>query len=496
MHGVIALRGLHEKPAQVRHEANEVGWHQEGKGSGPAEVTRAGGNPATSPRMSHCGRKVLWALGFLLLLGASSAQGTWEAMVPARLAKSRAEEGTPTGPRQPHADRCPPPPRTLPPGACQATRCQADSECPRHRRCCYNGCAYACLEAVPPPPGPSLKAGHIELPQKASISPSSLSVLDWLVQPKPRWLGGNGWLLDGPEEVLQAEACSTTEDGAEPLLCPSGYECHILRPGDPAQGIPNRGQCVKQRPQAEGQILRQKHHKEYPGDSYTAGQVWTRTIALRPHSGFLVLPESLGLTLGVWGPGAGGADQLCRGRCRCGPAQGRSSPGDQVDSTRATWPPGKPGRAAAAASLGPQGRGQGLRPASRRAVEQPGHPLTMGRRLKFLQKLAFLGQDHRYKALEKDEVETLIDDQCELKAIEREKSVTALPPREACKCSKEDLASAFLVDLESGLSEMAVAQRRLVHGWNEFVTGNVEPVWKKYLDQVGAGRPSLYSLGY
>ncbi|EGV94120.1 Calcium-transporting ATPase type 2C member 2 [Cricetulus griseus] len=70
----------------------------------------------------------------------------------------------------------------------------------------------------------------------------------------------------------------------------------------------------------------------------------------------------------------------------------------------------------------------------------------MGRRLKFLQKLAFLGQDHRYKALEKDEVETL-------------------------------------VDLESGLSEMAVAQRRLVHGWNEFVTGNVEPVWKKYLDQ-------------
>lgn len=65
----------------------------------------------------------------------------------------QAEEGSPTGPRQPRADRCPPPPRTLPPGACQATRCQADSECPRHRRCCYNGCAYACLEAVPPPPG-------------------------------------------------------------------------------------------------------------------------------------------------------------------------------------------------------------------------------------------------------------------------------------------------------------------------------------------------------
>ncbi|XP_048648363.1 WAP four-disulfide core domain protein 1 [Marmota marmota marmota] len=131
------------------------------------------------------------------------------------------------------------------PGACQAARCQADSECPRHRRCCYNGCAYACLEAVPPPP-----------------------VLDWLVQPKPRWLGGNGWLLDGPEEVLQAEACSTTEDGAEPLQCPSGYECHILSPGDVAEGIPNRGQCVKQRRPADGRFLRHRFYKEYPeGDS-------------------------------------------------------------------------------------------------------------------------------------------------------------------------------------------------------------------------------------
>ncbi|NP_081198.1 calcium-transporting ATPase type 2C member 2 [Mus musculus] len=107
----------------------------------------------------------------------------------------------------------------------------------------------------------------------------------------------------------------------------------------------------------------------------------------------------------------------------------------------------------------------------------------MGRRLKFLQKLAFLGQNHRYKALERDEVETLIDEQCELKAIEREKTVAALPPGEACKCSREELARAFHVDLDSGLSEFAVAQRRLVHGWNEFVTDNAEPVWKKYLDQ-------------
>uniref|UniRef100_A0A8C1L761 WAP four-disulfide core domain protein 1 n=1 Tax=Cyprinus carpio TaxID=7962 RepID=A0A8C1L761_CYPCA len=107
---------------------------------------------------------------------------------------------------------------------CEVPGCRSDSECERHKRCCYNGCIYACLESVQPPP-----------------------VLDWLVQPKPRWLGGNGWLLDGPEEVLQAEACSTTEDGDEPLLCPTGYECHIINPGNPSAGIPNRGQCIKQR---------------------------------------------------------------------------------------------------------------------------------------------------------------------------------------------------------------------------------------------------------
>ena len=41
------------------------------------------------------------------------------------------------------------------------------------------------------------------------------------------------------------------------------------------------------------------------------------------------------------------------------------------------------------------------------------------------------------------------------------------------------------VDLQNGLSEFSVTQRRLVHGWNEFVADNTEPVWKKYLDQVG-----------
>ncbi|NXG99166.1 WFDC1 protein, partial [Loxia leucoptera] len=93
------------------------------------------------------------------------------------------------------------------------------------------------------------------------------SILDWLVQPKPRWLGGNGWLLDGPEEVLQAEACSTTEDGDEPLHCPTGYECHIINPGNTAEGIPNRGQCIKLRGNPDGHNLRHKHYKEYFGSN-------------------------------------------------------------------------------------------------------------------------------------------------------------------------------------------------------------------------------------
>uniref|UniRef100_G1LI30 WAP four-disulfide core domain 1 n=1 Tax=Ailuropoda melanoleuca TaxID=9646 RepID=G1LI30_AILME len=173
--------------------------------------------PFSSRRMGSGRRKVIWALCFLLLLlEASSAKNLWKRALHTRLAeKSR------TGASDPHAA---PPPL---PAADRALPAGRGGGPARHRRCCYNGCAYACLEAVPPPP-----------------------VLDWLVQPKPRWLGGNGWLLDGPEEVLQAEACSTTEDGAEPLLCPSGYECHILSPGDVAEGIPNRGQCVKQRRQA------------------------------------------------------------------------------------------------------------------------------------------------------------------------------------------------------------------------------------------------------
>ncbi|KAA0715101.1 WAP four-disulfide core domain protein 1 [Triplophysa tibetana] len=112
-------------------------------------------------------------------------------------------------------DRCPPPPQMLPERACEVPGCRSDSECERHKRCCYNGCIYACLESVQPPP---------------------------------------------------AEACSTTEDGDEPLLCPTGYECHIISPGKPSAGIPNRGQCIKQRGNSDGRSLRLKYFKDYKDD--------------------------------------------------------------------------------------------------------------------------------------------------------------------------------------------------------------------------------------
>ncbi|KAF1607274.1 Calcium-transporting ATPase type 2C member 2, partial [Eudyptes chrysolophus] len=74
-------------------------------------------------------------------------------------------------------------------------------------------------------------------------------------------------------------------------------------------------------------------------------------------------------------------------------------------------------------------------------------------------------------------------EECELKIVEQEKAVTVLPPKDACKCHKEDLAKALNVDLQTGLSEFSVLQRRLKHGWNEFSVENTEPIWKKYLDQ-------------
>lgn len=81
---------------------------------------------------------------------------------------------------------------------------------------------------------PSPRAGHMTPPQE-DLPPSHpvlLSVLDWLVQPKPRWLGGNGWLLDGPEEVLQGTDLPPRCPGPQIRASPQHWVTGTLTLGD------------------------------------------------------------------------------------------------------------------------------------------------------------------------------------------------------------------------------------------------------------------------
>ncbi|XP_053522731.1 WAP four-disulfide core domain protein 1 isoform X3 [Artibeus jamaicensis] len=181
-------------------------------GKGPSFLNVWEETPSTSCRMGSNRRKVVWILcSLLLLLEATSAKNIWKRALHLRLPKkshvSAAQEEE--GPGQ-SEDSCPPPPRSLPPGACQVARCRADFECSSDQRCCYNGCAYTCLELVPPPP-----------------------VVDWLVEPKPLWLGGNGWLLDGPKEVSQGTYRTSPNLVSEPgsLLLSGALQHHGGRRG-------------------------------------------------------------------------------------------------------------------------------------------------------------------------------------------------------------------------------------------------------------------------
>nr|XP_033798725.1 WAP four-disulfide core domain protein 1 isoform X2 [Geotrypetes seraphini] len=169
----------------------------------------AGGSSWTL--QEHRGRKPLvTACCILLLLTRGSARAPGKRALETKRTDKDDDYEYPLHSQK--SDRCPPPPQLLPERACEVPRCRTDSECGRYKRCCYNGCIYACLEPVQPP---------------------------------------------------AAEACSTTEDGDEPLQCPTGYECHIINPGNPAEGIPNRGHCIKRRRNSDGPNLRHKYHKEY-----------------------------------------------------------------------------------------------------------------------------------------------------------------------------------------------------------------------------------------
>nr|XP_014350574.1 PREDICTED: calcium-transporting ATPase type 2C member 2 [Latimeria chalumnae] len=90
---------------------------------------------------------------------------------------------------------------------------------------------------------------------------------------------------------------------------------------------------------------------------------------------------------------------------------------------------------------------------------------------------------HKYHLLRNGEPECKDEELYELKISKKENEITAVPVKEACKYSVEDLAKELHVDLQKGLTELAVVQRRAKHGWNEFRVNNEEPIWKKYLDQ-------------
>ncbi|XP_064610867.1 uncharacterized protein LOC135475056 isoform X2 [Liolophura sinensis] len=64
---------------------------------------------------------------------------------------------------------------------------------------------------------------------------------------------GTSWLIKDSKETDDVEPCTTTKDpdDGDPLLCPHGYVCHITDPGDPELGVPNRGQCIKEKQEKE-----------------------------------------------------------------------------------------------------------------------------------------------------------------------------------------------------------------------------------------------------
>ena len=60
----------------------------------------------------------------------------------------------------------------------------------------------------------------------------------------------------------------------------------------------------------------------------------------------------------------------------------------------------------------------------------------------------------------------------------------AMNSREASGLNYQDVACQMETDLQNGLSDLEVAQRRKNHGYNEFNIADDEPLWKKYLGQV------------
>ncbi len=102
-------------------------------------------------------------------------------------------------------DRCPPPPQMLPERACEVPGCRSDSECERHKRCCYNGCIYACLESVQPPPGEKTHHDLLRNQYKQQTHISALASLQGMVLMdfKMNWSSREVWVtqLDAYSEL-------------------------------------------------------------------------------------------------------------------------------------------------------------------------------------------------------------------------------------------------------------------------------------------------------
>lgn len=79
---------------------------------------------------------------------------------------------------------------------------------------------------------------------------------------------------------------------------------------------------------------------------------------------------------------------------------------------------------------------------------------------------------------------------------ENETMIPVLTSKKASELPVSEVAGILQADLQNGLNKCEVSHRRAFHGWNEFDISEDEPLWKKYISQVGLlfFSPLLYNL--
>ncbi|XP_071144626.1 WAP four-disulfide core domain protein 1-like [Mytilus edulis] len=123
-------------------------------------------------------------------------------------------------------EKCPALPEVISSSACMATPCFHDKDCGTSEgRCCDNGCVFTCFSY---PIGPTY--------------------IDWVREPRRQQVNGISWLMKGPNLAEELEPCSTTyHEDEDPLLCPTGYICHVERLGNSKKDVPNLGHCIPEK---------------------------------------------------------------------------------------------------------------------------------------------------------------------------------------------------------------------------------------------------------